>query len=178
MNDFLIPLNGLTAGKTRFSWTACKKFFEDFENSEILDANLSVEVVVEKSGSYIGVDCIVEGDLTLECNRCLENLIRPIELDIRLSLKYGPEEESEDVEDEERETIFLESDVTEYDMSQVIYDYVCLSLPIQCVHPEGECNPEALKYLIGVSDEDFSEETKDEQEEHNPFASLKDLFKN
>ena len=58
MNDnFIIPLNGLAAGETRFSWHAGKEFFDSFENTEILDADVDIEVRVEKSGRYLGVDC-------------------------------------------------------------------------------------------------------------------------
>ena len=50
---FIIPLNGLTAGKNAFSWQAGKEFFDDFENTAILDAHLDADVKVEKSGRYI-----------------------------------------------------------------------------------------------------------------------------
>jgi uncharacterized metal-binding protein YceD (DUF177 family) len=35
----------------------------------------------------------------------------------------------------------------ELDLSQDVYDYVCTSLPLQRMHPEGECNQETTKYL-------------------------------
>ena len=41
-------------------------------------------------------------------------------------------------------------------MSQIVYDYVCLSLPLQRVHPEGECNPDTVRFL-------GQEERKDEE---------------
>lgn len=184
--NFLIPLNGLVTGETQFFWLADKKFFEDFDNSEILDAKLEIDVIVEKSGTYIGVDCMVDGELTVECDRCLEPLTMPIEVDILLSVKYGLDEfieeakdseDTDDREDEEREVIYLEQDEAELDMSQIIYDYVYLSLPIQRIHPEGECNPEVVKHIIGFTEDNVSEAIEEEQEEH-PFASLKDLFKN
>ena len=57
-------------------------------------------------------------------------------------------------------------------MEQVVYDYVCLSLPMQRTHEPGECNPEAMKYY------DTPEEVNVAVEEDvNPFAALKDLFK-
>ena len=34
-------------------------------------------------------------------------------------------------------------------MSQIVYDYICLSLPLQRVHEEGECNPEVMARLSG-----------------------------
>ncbi|MCR5243497.1 MAG: DUF177 domain-containing protein, partial [Bacteroidales bacterium] len=70
----IIPLNGLPAGKTRFSWQTGKEFFASFDNSDILDADLSVEAIVEKSGTYLGVDLRLGGSVTVQCDRCLEDL--------------------------------------------------------------------------------------------------------
>ena len=172
MNDkFIIPLNGLAAGETRFFWQAGKEFFDSFENSEILDAHLDADVSVEKSGRYIGVDCDVRGEVTVECDRCLDELDMPIDVEIRLSVKYGSEESSEDPQQGEREVIFIPETDAEMDMSQIIYDYVCLSLPMQRMHDEGECNPEVMK-RYGAP-----EETEVSQEEGvSPFSALKGMF--
>ena len=54
MNDnFIIPLNGLAAGENTFSWHAGKEFFEAFENSEILDADLLARQYVRAHLSVI-----------------------------------------------------------------------------------------------------------------------------
>ena len=172
-DKFIIPLNGLAAGENEFSWHVGKEFFDSFENAEILDAQLDADVIVEKSGRYIGVDCDVRGTVTVECDRCLDELDMPVDVEILLSVKYGMEENSEDPQPGEREVIFIPDTDAEFDMSQIIYDYVCLSLPMQRTHAEGECNPDAMKcYGAPVEDVDTLEET-----ENNPFASLKDLFK-
>ena len=174
MNEmFNIPLNGLAAGENRFSWHAGKEFFESFENAEIQDADLDVEVVVEKSGRYVGVDCDVEGSVSVECDRCLETLDMPIDTHISLSVKFGQAEESEDHQEGEREIIFVPETDAELDMSQVIYDYVCLSLPMQRVHAPGKCNPETMKYF-GATDES---EILDSEDIDSPFSALKDMFK-
>ena len=174
MNEiFSIPLNGLAAGETRFSWHAGKEFFDSFENTEILDADIDIDVRVEKSGRYLGVDCEVEGDVTVECDRCLEDLEMPIETRIALSVKYGNEESQEEHQEGEREIVFIPQDSAELDMSQVIYDYICLSLPMQRTHDEGECNPDAMKFY-GSSN---NQECDIEESNANPFAALKDMFK-
>ena len=173
MNDnFIIPLNGLTAGENTFFWHAGKEFFDSFENSEILDAQLDIETKVEKSGRYTGVDCYVSGKVVVECDRCLEELVMPVDLDVKLSVKFGDADASDENQDGEREVIFLPVDNTELDMKQIVYDYVCISLPIQRVHEDGECNPDAMKYLEpqGPSESSGVEET------NNPFAALKGLF--
>ena len=172
MNDkFIIPLNGLTAGKNEFFWQADREFFNSFENAEILDAQLDADVIVEKSGRYLGVDCDVRGTVTVECDRCLDEVHMPIDVEIRLSVKYGDEESSDEHHEGEREVIFIPATDAEFDMSQIIYDYVCLALPMQRVHEDGECNPDAVRYLSA------GEPVASDTDENNPFASLKELFK-
>ena len=172
-NDFIIPLNGLTAGENLFSRQVDKQFFEGFENTEILDAHLDADVRVEKSGRYIGVDCDVRGTVTVECDRCLDELDMPVDVEIRLSVKYGSGESADEPQPGEREVVFIPEDGAELDMSQIIYDYVCLSLPMQRTHDAGGCNPDAMKYYSAPEGHDsFGEEG-----ESNPFSALKDMFK-
>ncbi len=171
-NEFIIPLNGLAAGENRFFWQAGKEFFEGYDNTEVIDAQLDIDVSAEKSGRYIGVDCDVRGWLVVECDRCLEDLNIPVDVEVMLSVKFGEVDSSEEIQDGEREVIFLPVDNTELDMSQIVYDYVCTSLPLQRVHAEGECNPETMKYY-GASEEKV---VSDEVVENNPFAALKNLF--
>ena len=170
--EFVIPLNGLSAGKNEFRWQASKEFFETFENSEILDAQLDASVVVEKSGRYIGVDCEVVGTVTVECDRCLGDLKMPVDEEILLSVKFGEEGTSEETDDSEREVIYLPQDDAVLDMKQIIYDYVCLSLPMQRFHAEGECDPDAMRYLAGEG----AEEEDVKEDSYNPFAALKGMF--
>ena len=173
MSDgFIIPLNGLATGKNEFSWKVGKEFFESFDNTEVIDAELDAEVVAEKSGRYIGVDCDVFGSVMVECDRCLEDLEMPVDVRIRLSVKYGDEESSDAPQEGEREVVFVPEDGVGLDMSQIIYDYVCVSLPMQRTHAPGECNPETMKYFGApvVTEED-------QAEGENPFAALKDMFK-
>ena len=173
MNDnFIIPLNGLAVGKTEFFQHAGKEFFEGFGNDEILDADLRIRILIEKSGRYIGVDCDVEGCVTVECDRCLDMLEMPVDTQVRLSVKFGEEDESQINQDGEREVIFLKEDDTELDMNQIIYDYACLALPMQRTHALGECNPIAMKYFGTAQESDVVE-----SDDANPFAALKDMFK-
>ena len=174
MNDnFIIPLNGLTAGKNEFFLHAGKEFFDSFDNEEIFDADLQIRVLVEKSGRYIGVDCDIEGEVTVECDRCLDMLDMPVDTQVSLSVKFGDEQTSELGQDREREVIFVKEDESELDMSQIVYDYVCLALPMQRTHGPGRCNPDAMKYYSMSESCDFFK--KDETV--NPFATLKNMFK-
>ena len=108
----------------------------------------------------------------------MEDLTLPVSSEIRLSVKFGPEPVSDDevVVTDEREVIYLPEDSAELDMSQVIYDYACLALPMQRVHEEGACNPDAVKYLTGTGVKVKNEEAQ--ASDSNPFAVLKGLMDN
>ena len=156
-NDFLIPLNGLASGKT----------------VDILDADLRIEVEVEKSGSQIDVGCHIAGRLTVTCDRCLGDLMIPLDSVERLRVKFGDTNGGEESFDEDgRETVLLSVGDTELDMKQVIYDYACLSIPLHKVHADGECDPEVTAHL--GTREDVPGEFVGEE---NPFAALKDMLK-
>ena len=165
---YVIPLNGLACGKSQYEWVLDKLFFISFENEEILDAEVLANVLEEKAGRKVNLDCTLAGHITVACDRCLEPVEMPVRTEFRLALQYDEEESIDD----DREVIVLEGDSPEYDLSQVLYDYSCLALPLQRVHPDGQCNPESMKYLqTGAAEE--TEEVFD-----NPFAALKGMFEN
>lgn len=173
MNEpLIIALNGFTTGRREYRWNVGKEFFKNFENEEILDADIDVVAYVEKSGNYIGVDCEVCGKVTVQCDRCLADLEMEVSPEIRLSVKYGQEAGSDD-SNPEREVIVVPMTDTELDLSQIVYDYVCLDLPMTRVHPEGECD-ETVAGRLGVdTDTSVAADSSD-----SPFASLSGLFKN
>lgn len=174
MQPFIIPLNGLAQGRTEFCWRAEGQFFSSFENSEILDADLSVEIWVEKSGRFIGLEMSLEGTVVVECDRCLGELRLPVSVKKSFSVKFGEDPGTGDsAMAGEREILFLAEDNTDLDMGQAIYDYSCLALPMSRVHKDGECDPDTVKYL---STEDSAEVVVEAPVADNPFAALKNLF--
>ena len=175
MQPFVIPLNGLAQGRTQFCWRAEGQFFSGFENSEILDADLSVEIWVEKSGRFVGLDLSIEGTAVVECDRCLGELTLPVSVCKSFSVKFGQEAGFGDsAKAGEREILFMTEDNTDLEMAQVIYDYACLSLPMTKVHEDGECDPDTVMYLSTGDEAAVAEEPM--ASEDNPFAALKNLF--
>ena len=53
-------------------------------------------------------------------------------------------------EDGADEVILLDSSSADIDLSQIIYDYVNLSLPIKKVHPDGQCDPVMMEKLKDI----------------------------
>ena len=153
MNAIVIPLNGWADGERKFHSHADLEFFQTFDNTEILDADVDVEIRVVKKERKVEAELHLSGTVTVPCDRCLEPLAVPVEANPSEVLK--PESLAED-----------------WDLSQAVYDYICLSLPLQRVHPEGECNPDTVRFLS--QGERTDEEA--EAEANSPFAALKGLF--
>jgi len=153
-----------------FRFRAETEFFQQFDNKEILDAAVNVLVEVSKTGREVDVDLTLEGKVTVSCDRCLEDLDLPVQARPRFSVKFGEGVEApEEAGAEGREVLFLSASEPDLDLSQAIYDYVCLALPMQRVHPDGECNPDTVRFLC--------QEGKDEEAaESSPFSALKGLF--
>ena len=132
------------------------EFFQSFDNTEILDADVDVEIRVVKKERKVEAELHLSGTVTVPCDRCLEPLALPVEA--HPSEVFKPESLAED-----------------WDLSQAVYDYICLSLPLQRVHPEGECNPDTVRFL-GHQEHGNEEAEAVEKEANSPFAALKGLF--
>ncbi len=176
--EFLIPLNGLAGLDSEFQWHAGKEFFESFENAEILDAEIVANAAARKAGDCVEVDCTLKGSVVVSCDRCLADLNLPVDVEIALSVRH---EGQQAAEEPDRETIIIPAEESALDMSQIIYDWTCISLPLRKVHPDGECDPEVVRHLgIEPEVEAYIEADADEGDTvgNNPFASLKNLFEN
>ena len=156
MDSMIIPLNDGAARERKYCFKAGLEFFQTFDNSEILDADILVEVLVRKEDRRkVEAHLHLSGTLTVACDRCLEPLAIPVDT-------------REDLDAEEEGLISTDGDL---DLRQAVYDYLCLALPIQRVHPEGGCNSDTVRFL-------GHQERKDEEAApSSPFAALKGLFK-
>ncbi|MDD3033774.1 MAG: DUF177 domain-containing protein [Bacteroidales bacterium] len=166
-NLYTIPVKGLSVGKHQYSFLIDKKFFEDFENSQILGASLKVDVDLERSETWIRIVSAIHGTISVECDRCLDELVIPLKTEASLLVRFV---KNEDEPEEDLETITLDPSEVILDLRQFFYDYICLSMPMQMVHEEGKCDPEMIARLENARGE------KPVGENGSPFDRLKDLL--
>ncbi len=165
--EFIIPIKGIPSGKHNYSFTVEKSFFEEFGNLQILGSELVVLITLQKTSSMMDVEADITGRVIIECDRCLEEMEHKINSKAVLLVKFKKVTEEEDND----EIITLEPSESELDLRQFIYDYICLALPIQRIHPDGACNPDMIKKL-----ESLNRISKDESKGSSPFEKLKDLM--
>lgn len=172
---FAISFAGLKIGKHEYAFEVGRSFFEEYEYSAIEDADLQVQVILDKKETMMIVEFDIKGEVTTTCDRCMDPLKLDLEADYKQIFKFG-EEESED------ETLtVLHPDEHEIDVKSFIYEFIIVSLPGKIVHPKGECNEEMMatmqKYNVNLNDDDDEDDDEDDDDEdsRSVWSILNDL---
>lgn len=153
VQSYSIAYKGLKTGVHDFRFEVGKALFEAFQSPDIKDGNCVAEIRMDRQETMLQLHIRITGDVTVPCDRCLEDCHIPIDYEADLLVKFSDEVHNEDFDGE---VMWLLNGEDELNLAQYIYESVVLSLPYQRVHPEGECNPEMLRRFRIVSGEDFA----------------------
>ncbi len=170
LREYHIPFLGLKPGLHEYRFQLTKTFFEAFEYSEISNAEIEVEVTLEKQSTLMVLDFQLGGNVELLCDRCGDAYLQPISSNDKLIVKFGDETGSTD-----DEILVLGPSENTVDVSQYLYEYAHLALPARHVHAtEEECNQEVLaafkKYTVENDNRDDWAALKNLHfEEHEPL---------
>ena len=86
---FMQPLKSLPVGTHTFRYKLGRQFFVDMESNDVRDADLDVILTVKYDGDVYALDFAITGEVTLVCDRCLDEMQFPIDANYRLTVKYG-----------------------------------------------------------------------------------------
>jgi len=146
LSAYSIHFKGLKVGKHLFNFEVDKKFFEEFEEGEIKQGLLQVDVILTKQSQMLDLNISINGSVEVVCDRCLDCFDYPISYKGSLFVKFG-EEKAEEGE----EIIILSNDDYEINLAQYIYESISLSLPYQRYHGinglKGKCDKEMIEKL-------------------------------
>ena len=159
-DDTIIRLSGLKPGRYTYDFTLGKEFFVDFENEEIRAGKVRIGAILEKTERVTTIKITLHGEVTTLCDRCLGEMRVPIEGEETLLLRFSDTEESDD-----ENVAILPEGANEIDLSQWLYEYVAVRIPLQHSHEEGECDPETVSY---IKSEEELEREKEENREIDP----------
>ena len=176
MRNFDIDIIKLKDGKHIFTFDVKADFFKHFEAEEWLNgADLSAEVLINKTVSVIEADFKIKGTVRLTCDRSLEEFDHLLETEAKVIYKYGPLEQeiSEDV-------FMITRDTPSVNVAQLIYEFILLAIPAKKIHPDyrEEMDEEdfegegSLVYLSDGADEDEALENEGEIEEESDIKPV------
>ena len=149
-DDMTVRFSGLKPGRYHYLFTLDDAFFEGYENEELKGGNVKIEADLERLEHTLVFTFRLEGELKTWCDRCLGDMSVPVEGEERLCVKFGDGEQSDD-----EEVAVLAENASEIDLRQWLYEYAAVRMPMQHMHPEGECDP-SMTALI-ASDEQIAE---------------------
>lgn len=137
-DKYSIDYAPLPDGRHRFSFRVDDALFKAMESNEIKGGDCIADVELDRSESGLGVHVSINGTVTVECDRCLEDCSIPVDFDGELSVRF-----SDTVSDYDGERMWIAKG-QKLPLAQYIYESIVISLPYRRVHPEGGCNPEMM----------------------------------
>lgn len=142
MDNLQIDLVAASRKGEALRFELANDFFCSLDQDEICGGEVFVELRVrDLTEGCFQLDFSIRGHVIVTCDRCLEELRR--EIDVRDSVKVT------EYETEDPDVKYMTGKNGLYDISWDVYEMTELSLPIQRVHPDGECDEDMLSCLGG-----------------------------
>jgi len=171
LSHYNIAFKGLSIGKHIFEFEIDGKFLAEFDGGVVDQCSVHVHLTLDKQSSLMTFWFDLKGTVRVQCDRCLEMYDQPIESNERIFVRLGEKEYAEG-----DDLIWVSANDYQLNVSQLIYEFICLAIPIKKVHPDDEngkstCDPEMIeklkKYVVR------------EKEKNNPvWKDLKKLLDN
>jgi len=149
LKEFKIPFVGLNLGEHYFEYKIDKKFFEHFEYEEFNNADVIVDVVLNKKETLLELHFKAHGTVNVFCDLTNEPYDQEIEYGFDLVVNFG-----DDFNNENEEILIIPHGEYEINIAQYIYELIVLSMPTKRIHPgieDGTLNSEILDKLEELS---------------------------
>ncbi len=116
MKEFTIPFIGLKLGQHLFDYEIKKSFFEYFEYEDLNDADVEVNVVLEKKTTLLELHFEISGTVNVNCDVTNEPYNQAIKNEFDLVVNFG-----EAYNDENIDILIIPHGEFEINIQQYIY---------------------------------------------------------
>ena len=140
-----------------------ESFFNIEDHNEVRRADVDVTLkVTRKSETTFRLEIACNGTVTIPCDRCLDDLDLPVEVDYHLNV----EQMGTELDDSNDELLIVPSDWRELDAAPIVRDTVLLAIPMtHCHENEDDCNADMLDVLERHLAEAVPDDSDDAQSE-------------
>ena len=143
----LMPFAHENVGEHNYVFDISKNLFDKFENKDIKDCKITVELTLNQSLNVAEVSISMNGYVEILCDRCLEYYQHQI-----TTSEIAIVKNSEDFK-EDNNFLIYEPDNGGIDLDQYFYDMIITAIPMQHVHPEvngkSTCNEDMINRIEG-----------------------------
>lgn len=161
---YSIRVNHLKPGKNPYHFDIGSSFLDLFNREILADVKASVDVEVNKTSAVIEITYQIDAELVLLCDRCLQPFSHAVKSENVVLYSFNPAKTSQD-----EEIIVISSETDLLDLSQDMYDFLCLEVPVRRIPEDGSdhrCPPEIMELFSEEPEED--ENSTDSLEEIDP----------
>ena len=135
LSQFKIDLKNLPEGINTYSYELDQKFFDSIDDEGVRKGKVQVDLTVRKSNDAFEFNFLIQGNVQIPCDRCLDEMNQEIATENRLIVKLG-EEYSEETD----EIITIPEEEGAINIAWFLYEFIILNIPIRHVHMPGKCN--------------------------------------
>lgn len=172
IREFDINYASLKEGIYNYRYKIDKRFFGLFSDSELSDADINVDIVLEKKSRLLILNFIISGTVKVICDRCLEYFDMPVSSTNDLYVKFGDEncELTEDM-------VIMSHAEYRINVAQYIYEYINLSVPMKRIHdPDSESGIRCKERLLCIMNK-LEHDMKEKDNGNAIWSELKKIKK-
>ena len=149
MEEFNIKIKGVADGKHYHSFVIDDSFFNDYNNSEIKNANILASVTLEKKLDRLSLFVNLDGKVNnMLCDICAEK----ISLDINSKNRIHIHDDENNFQNKDEEVLCVNPSEKEINIKHLLFEFVNLALPTKRQHKinadgTSNCNQEMLDLI-------------------------------
>jgi uncharacterized metal-binding protein YceD (DUF177 family) len=158
LTKYDINIHGLEEKVHEFEFEGSKDFFGAFEQDIIESGQFSAKVTLDKSTTMMRLVFDINGILNLVCDRSLEDFEEPFSISEKYIYKYGDRNEviSDEIE-------IIPFGTPKINVSQHIFDFISLSVPMKKLHPRFRNEDEDPDAELLIYSDEVSEKAKEKE---------------
>ncbi|MEO6832622.1 MAG: DUF177 domain-containing protein, partial [Chitinophagaceae bacterium] len=143
---------GLKEGEHVYDFTVGDVFMQEHgAPEELKNWAAAVHLRFVKHLSFFQLHFDVSGTVIVPCDRCGDEFLLNLWDEFELIVKLSGEDDKLAERQDEADVAFIPRSETVLDISNWLYEFVMLSVPLHKVHPDDACNPKALQLLNELS---------------------------
>ncbi|MBX2940301.1 MAG: DUF177 domain-containing protein [Ferruginibacter sp.] len=171
--EFEIAFVGLKPGPHEFNYTLGNEFFIERGAVDFSDIDARVKVTLDKHPGFLQLKFEVGGQADVQCDRCGNPLTLDLWDDFDMVVKLVENPDEMNASEEDPDIFYIGRQESHIDLSNWLYDFVLLSIPVQRMCKEDAdghsgCNPDVIQKL---------KEMEERTRENNAQNIWKDLDK-
>lgn len=173
---YTVNIVGLANKLHHFDFEVGNDFFDKFGTEILTEGSLKAEVALDKRETFIDATFVIDGVVTLICDRSLETFQHPIKTKRKIVFKYG--DKDEELSDE---IVMIHRDSDTLELGQYIFEFIALEVPMKKLHPrfrEEETEDDASEGKIIYTSKPSQDENRIDGDDIDPrWDILKNLNK-